>query len=142
MMHSEAARQTATLRISRTSKRQEMAYLTRVLSWNPDTRTLFQHEVVLRENNFEVISVSTPLDARFEIEKGNATIFMASYVAPVAIYRDLADLFRRKRPEGIVVFVTQGPGEPIPNADIVLSEQDEARALVESLRARQGRRPT
>jgi hypothetical protein len=105
----------------------------KVLSWNPDGRTLLPHELALRQQNFEVLSVSTPLDARFEIEKGKARVFLASYVAPIAIYRDLASLFRRRSADGIVIFVTQNPGDRGTEADIILSEDDEPHAVVEKL---------
>ena len=103
-----------------------------VLSWNPDGRTLLPHEVVLREENFEVASVSTPLDARFEIEKGKAGVFLASYVVPIAIYRDLAGFFRRRN-GGITIFVAQNPGDRSSEADIILSEGDDPHGLVEKL---------
>jgi hypothetical protein len=66
-----------------------------VLSLNPDGQKLHGEESVLRENGFGIISAATPLRARFEIEVVTCGIFLTSYITPSAMYRDLANLFRR-----------------------------------------------
>ena len=58
-------------------------------------------------------------------------MFLTSYITPVAIYRDLASLFRQSCPAGLVVYVAQHPEDDIPDADILLSVQDEPRAVIQ-----------
>jgi hypothetical protein len=53
------------------------------------------------------------------------------------IYRDLASLFRRSCPGGLVVYLAQRPDENIPEADILLSDEDEPRSIVKRIRAMQ-----
>jgi len=105
-----------------------------VLSLNPDRRALLGYESALRQNGFEIISVDSPLGARFEIEMGRCGVFMPSYVTPLAIYRDLASLFRRYCPIGRVIFLVQRPHDRIPDANVLLLEGDEPNLLVRRLR--------
>jgi hypothetical protein len=100
-----------------------------VLSLNPDGQKLARQEVALRESGFRVVSVATPLQARFEIEMGRCGIFLTSDITPTAIYRDLADVFKRNCPQGLVVFLTNKK-ESVPAADVVVSAEDEPRAIV------------
>ena len=101
-----------------------------VLSLNPDGHTLRSQESALRESGFEVISVSTPIQARFEIEMGRCGIFLSSYITPLPIYHSLADLFRRSCPHGAVIFVTHQHDDNVPGADVLLSSEDEPQAIV------------
>jgi hypothetical protein len=114
-----------------------MAYENTILSLNPDRETLLRYETVLRESGFEVISVAAPLDARFEIEMGRCGIFLTSYLTSNAIYRDLASLFRRSCHDGLIVFFLDHPDGSISDADILVSDRDEPRSLVERIRLKQ-----
>jgi hypothetical protein len=114
-----------------------MAYENTVLSFNPDRQKLLTHEAALREGGFQIISVSAPVEARFEIEMGRCGVFLANYLAPIAIYRDLASLFRRSCPGGLVVYQAQRPDDNIPKADILLSDEDEPRSIVKRISAMQ-----
>jgi hypothetical protein len=116
---------------------ERMAYENTVLSLNPDRETLLRYETALRESGFEVISVSAPLDARFEIEMGRCGIFLTSYLTSLAIYRDLASLFRRSCPDGRIIFFMDRPHDNAPDADILVSDGDEPRSLVERIRSKQ-----
>lgn len=129
---------TATFRLRCTSKRR-MDYENTVLSLNPDGQTLCSQESALREIGFEVISVSTPIQARFEIEMGRCGIFLSSYITPLPIYRSLADLFRRSCPDGSVIFITHQPVDSGPEADVLLS-QDEPQAIVRWIISKQARK--
>lgn len=102
-----------------------------VLSLNPDTETLLSLEAALRGVGFNVVSVSTPIQARFELEMGRCGVFLASYVMSSVIRLDLIGFFRNSCPSGLVVFRTENEGESLPEADIVLSglENPEAVAL-------------
>lgn len=110
-----------------------MAYENTVLSLNPDGETLRSQESALRENGFEVISVSTPLQARFEIEMGRCGVFLTSHITAPTICRDLVSLFRVSCPDGIVVFLTSPSFEQTLEADIVFSAQDDPQAIVKRL---------
>jgi hypothetical protein len=52
-----------------------MAYENNVLSLNPNRQALLGLESAVRENGFEVISAYSPIEARFEIEMGDAGFF-------------------------------------------------------------------
>ncbi len=97
-----------------------------VLSLNPDGTMLLSHEAALRAGGFEVISARSAIDARFEIEKGACSVFLTTHITPVPIFRDLVNLFRRNRPGGLVVFISNSPRETVTEADVVLSESDDA----------------
>jgi hypothetical protein len=111
-----------------------MASPNTVLALNPNGEILQKDEAVLRQNGFEVISVNTPLEARFEIEMGRCGIFLTCYLTPISIYRNLADLFKQFRPEGVVIFVSEFPGDGASSADINLTRGDAS--IVEKLRAK------
>jgi hypothetical protein len=106
-----------------------------ILSLNPDGPSLHRQESALRESGFEIISVSTPLTARFEIEMGRCGVFLASYITPLAIYRNLADLFRNYCPQGLVIYMTQQSDDHSSGADVLLSDQDQPEGIAEGIRA-------
>ena len=112
-----------------------MASPNTVLALNPDRQTLRRDEEALRQNGFEVISVNTPLEARFEIEMGRCGTFLTCYLTPVSIYRSLADLFKRFCPDGVVIFVAESSEVGAPPADINLTAEGDA-SIVEKLRAK------
>ncbi len=114
-----------------------MADLNTVLSLNPDGQTLRVHETALREAGFQVISVSTPLQARFEIEMGRCGVFLTGYITSLAIYRDLAGLFRVNCPPGLIIYLARDANDTVPEADILLSQQDEPRSIVDKVRSKQ-----
>jgi hypothetical protein len=111
-----------------------MSYETTVLSLNPDRKALLRMELALRDSGFKVISVGTPLYARFEIEMGTCGIFMICYVTPPIIHSNLAALFRRTCSDGLIVFLAQTAGDTSPEADIVISDNDDPQAAIERLR--------
>ena len=123
--------QTATFETGLNIQANAMAYEHTVLSLNPDGRTLRSQESTLRENGFEVISVPTPLQARFEIEMGRCGVFLTSHITPLPICRDLINLFRVSCPDGTVIFLTSF--EQALEADIVFSAQDDPHAIVKRL---------
>lgn len=117
-----------------------VAYENTVLSLNPDGQTLRSQESALRESGFEVISVSTPLQARFEIEMGRCGIFLSSDITPLVIYRDLANLFRRSCPRGLVIFMTHQPDDNVSEADVLFFSEDEPQAIVQWIISKQVRK--
>jgi hypothetical protein len=112
-----------------------MANENTILSLNPDGRTLVGHEMALRESGFEVITVPTPVQARFEIEMGRCGIFLTSYITPLAIRRDLVHLFRQNCPQGLVIFLMQHPDDLSPELDVLLSDRDQPECISERIYA-------
>jgi hypothetical protein len=111
-----------------------MAYKETVLSLNSDGHSIASQEAALRKDGFTVISVSSAIQARFEIEMGRCGIFLSGYITPLAIYSDLADLFRRSCPGGLRVFITKhGYGDP--DADILLSNEESPEIVVRKIRS-------
>ena len=92
-----------------------------VLSFNPDGRSLFNHELALRDGGYAVISVSTGIQARFEIEMGRCGIFLLSHIVPPLVCLDLVGLFLRRycHDRGIVIFLAKDPQAALPDADIL-----------------------
>ena len=105
-----------------------------VLSLNPNHQALARHEAALREHGFGVISVSAPLEARFEIEMGRCGVFLTRDMVSAVIYSDLVQLFRRNCPQGLVVWVTCNGH--LDDADVVLSDRDQPESIVGTIRAR------
>ena len=101
-----------------------------VLSLNPDGRTLFNHELVLREGGYTVVSIRTPIEARYEIEMGRCGIFLLSYIVPPVTCLDLVSAFRRYCPPGVVVFLTKDPQFGLPAADLLCLEGDDPYGIV------------
>jgi DNA-binding NtrC family response regulator len=105
-----------------------------ILSLNPDRKSLLGYESALQAAGFKVISVQSPIEARFEIEMGRCGVFLSSYLTPDVIYRDLATRFRQSCPDGLIAYVSDQPDENIDDSDIQLSLQDEPNSIVERLR--------
>jgi hypothetical protein len=117
--------------------RMGMALEQTVLSLNPDGQSLLRQESALRESGFRVVSVSTPLQARFEIEMGRCGTFLTTDITPPAIYRDLAAFFKRNCPDGLVVYVAEQKRDGLPVADLLVWARDEPQAVVRQIQARQ-----
>jgi hypothetical protein len=107
------------------------------LSLNPDNQTLLGHESALRDNGFEIVSVSSPLQAHFEIEMDRCGLFLTSHITPPVILKDLTSLFRRSCPNGLLIFVAQRLDDAVPDADILLSDEESPHSLVQRLRSKQ-----
>jgi hypothetical protein len=110
-----------------------MAHEKTVLSLNSDGRSLLRQEVALKKGGFTVISVSSAIQARFEIEMGRCGIFLSSYITPPPIYSDLASLFRRSCPDGLIVFIAENDGGDLPAADILLFDQEEPEMVLQRI---------
>jgi hypothetical protein len=106
-----------------------------ILSLSPDQDALASREVTLRNGGMKVISVMSPIQARFEIEMGRCGVFLICYrLSPIAA-DELTTLFRRYCPHGQIIFVTELPDdERVPaEANLTVPEsngpQDILRAL-------------
>jgi hypothetical protein len=72
----------------------------------------------------KVISVLSPIQARFEIEMGRCGVFVVCYRVSKEQREELTRLFRSNCPEGRVIFVTD-PGhkdEVPPGTDVAVPE--------------------
>lgn len=110
-----------------------------VLSLNADGRGLTAYESALREDRFEVISVRSPLEARFEIEMARCGILLINYITSLSIYRNLAELFRQYCQDGLIAYVARPTEDDLVDAEILMTENDEPRVLLEKLNEITGR---
>ncbi len=77
-----------------------------ILSLSSDAAKLMRREAALSALGFEVRSVSTPGQARFEIEMGQCGIFLTCGCVPDIANEDLIRLFKRNcSTDGLVIFV-------------------------------------
>lgn len=95
-----------------------------VLSLSPNQDVLAMREATLRSGGLNVISVLSPIQARFEIEMGRCGVFVICYRVSKEQAEELTGLFRRNCPEGRVIFVTQaGQNKEAPGGtDIAVPE--------------------
>lgn len=81
-----------------------------VLSLSPNQDALAVREATLRRAGFEVLSVLSPIQARFEIEMGRCGVLVICYRVQKDETEGLTRLFRKNCPKGRVIFVIQ-PGQ-------------------------------
>jgi len=115
-----------------------------VLSFSSDHAKADRRAEVLKQNGFEVRSVTSPVQAQFEIEMGQCGIFITCPVVSELTTADLVGVFRRYCPGGIVVLIG-APRRTAIEAEIVLDESDDpdmiARAILDYLhRSERGER--
>jgi len=110
-----------------------------VLSLSPDQGALAAREVTLRSGSMKVISVMSASQARFDIEMGRCGVFLICYrLSPIAA-DELSALFRRRCPQGQIIFVTELPGdERVPaEANVTVSDSSGSESILQAL----GREP-
>jgi hypothetical protein len=111
-----------------------------VLSLSFDSGKLQRREDALRSIGFDVISVHSPAQARFEIEMGRCGIFVTCRLVPDIVNRDLMGLFRRHCPRGGRIVLVTGHEPSLtpayePQPDVCVPESDDPEGIVEVLRA-------
>ena len=107
-----------------------------VLSFSPDPNLLLHRESALRNAGFEIISVRTEIQARFEIEMGRCGMLLVSSAASAGTIQDLTKLFRRRCPPGTILFVTNRTDESAPQeVDFVVSDTAKPGTIVQLLRS-------
>jgi hypothetical protein len=119
----------------------DMRTESKILSLSFDPEKLQRRESALRADGFEVKSVYSPGQARFEIEMGTCGIFVTCALIPDIVNRDLMDLFRRYcSASGLIIFVanddsaSSSPYEP--QADVRVPQSQDPEGIVEALRNR------
>jgi hypothetical protein len=97
-----------------------------VLSLSPNQHALAVREATLRSGGLKVISVLSPIQARFEIEMGRCGVFVICYRVSKDQAEELTRLFRKSCPEGRVIFVTHaGQNEEVPRGiDLAVPESN------------------
>ena len=106
-----------------------------VLSLSPSKTALDVRESALRNGGMKVISVMSPIQARFEIEMGRCGVLLICYRLSGTDAHDLAKLFRKSCPEGIVVYVTEPSSDHDlpPGTDFVVPESAGPDLIVQTL---------
>ena len=111
----------------------------KILLLSFDFERLHRREVALRSNGWEVKSVYSPGQARFEIEMGTCGIFVTCRQVPDIVNQDLMNLFRRFcGKHGLIILVA--PDEVSsrsayePQADIRVPESLDPEGIVQALR--------
>ena len=110
-----------------------------VLSLDFDVPKLKLREAAIRAGGFDVLSVSSGAQARFEIEMGRCGILLTCDYLPAAENRELISLFRQNCSGGWVILVTSDDNTSLDkdhvDADVWVREADEPEGIVESLRS-------
>jgi hypothetical protein len=106
-----------------------------VLSLSPNKAALDSRESALRSRGMKVISVMSPIQARFEIEMGRCGVLLICYRLSGTDANYLAKLFRKSCPDGIVVFVTEPSSDHDlpPGTDFVVPESAGPELIVQAL---------
>jgi DNA-binding response OmpR family regulator len=119
----------------------------RVLSLSYSAEKLELREQALREHSFEVKSVLSPGQARYEIEHGRYDIFLTCAAVPDIVNQDLMNLFRRSCGEDGLMILIEGDGVtsktlyPLP-ADVRIPKALDPHGIIQALQARWRSRKT
>jgi hypothetical protein len=107
-----------------------------VLSVSPSKDALILRQTILSNAGMKVISVFTLAEARFEIQMGRCGNLLMCYRLSSEQAGDIANLFRRYCPEGRIVFISDGTGQPTaPNeADASIPESGAPEHLLQAVR--------
>lgn len=106
-----------------------------VLSLSPNQDSLEMREATLRSGGFEVVSVLSPIQARFEIEMGRCGVFVICY----RVSKDEAEeltTFRKNCPGGRVIFVTHpGQKQEVPRGtDVAVAESKGGELVLQAVK--------
>ena len=83
-----------------------------ILSFGIDRERLADREAALRQAGFEVISVSSEMQAHFEIEMGRCGLLLMCYRTSPLTACELTTVFRKHSPNGRIIYVMNSAGEP------------------------------
>lgn len=106
-----------------------------VLSFTNDPEHLLEREAAIRNSGFAVVSVSSEVAARFEIEMGRCGVLLICYTIPPPVARELAGLFRASCPDGLIIVVTTDQKTVLSNLDpdLIVPASDGPDAIVRTL---------
>jgi hypothetical protein len=107
-----------------------------VLSLSPSKEALVIRETTLRGAGMKVISVLSPVKARFEIEMGRCGNLLICYRLSVKAADEIAQLYKKYCPKGRIVFITDDTGKEIPaDADVHIPESSEPEKMIQAFKA-------
>jgi len=107
---------------------------TTVLSFSNDPEQLRKRETAIRSIGFDVIQVSSETAARFEIEMGRCGVLLICFTIPRAVSAELASLFRRSCPGGLIIVVAKDRHQiALSDADAIVPASDDTNAIVRTL---------
>jgi DNA-binding response OmpR family regulator len=113
----------------------------RILSLSFSAEKLELRERALRAQSFEVKSVLSPGQARYEIEMGHYRILLTCAAVPDIVNQDLMNLFRRSCGEDGLIILIEGDGVtsktayPLP-ADIRIPKPLDPDGIIQALQER------
>ena len=96
-----------------------------VISLSAQSELLAHREAALRSCGYEVLSTTSAIEVRFEVEMGRCGVLLLCYTLHQTIDADLAGLFMRSCPVGLIAFVMHpARREKSPHAHICLLDSD------------------
>jgi DNA-binding response OmpR family regulator len=113
----------------------------KILSLSFNAEKLELRELALRAQSFEVKSVLSPGQARYEIEMGHYNIFLTCAAVPDIVNQDLMNLFRESGGEdGLIILiegdeVTSKSLYPLP-ADVRIPKALDPDGIIQALQER------
>ena len=113
----------------------------KVLSLSFSAEKLELRERALRAHSFEVKSVLSPGQARYEIEMGHYGIFLTCAAVPDIVNQDLMNLFRRSCGEDGLIILIEGDGVASKTAyplaaDVRIPKALDPDGIIQALRER------
>jgi hypothetical protein len=113
----------------------------KVLSLSFSVEKLERRELALSVHSFDVKSVLSPGQARYEIEIGRYDIFLTCAAVPDIVNQDLMNLFRRSCGENGLIVLIEGDGVasktayPLP-ADVRIPKALDPDGIIQALQER------
>ena len=108
-----------------------------VLSLSRSSEALKARETVLRNGGLNVISVSSPIEARYEITMGRCGVLLICYRLNEEDAQEITKLYKANCPQGLVIFVEE-PSKRETRApqgvDFVLSESAGPQRILQTLK--------
>jgi hypothetical protein len=96
-----------------------------VLSLSTQSELLAHREEALRNRGYEVLSTTSEIEVRFEVEMGRFGVLLLCYTLRQTIHEELAGLFMRSCPVGVIAFVMHpARRKESPHAHICLLDSD------------------
>jgi hypothetical protein len=108
----------------------------KVLSYTGDRNALILRERAFRRRGFDVVSVESESQARFEIEMGRCGILLMCFRTHPDKTREMTELFKRNCPEGSIIFVMNQTADRAPHGvDYIVPESAGPEAIVDALKS-------
>lgn len=76
-----------------------------ILSLSAETELLARREAILRTAGYNVLSSTSQMEIRFEIQMGQCGVLLLCYTMHQSVHADLAGIFGQNCPTSAIVFV-------------------------------------